>query len=207
MAELSFPFEDVDVSEVQFGAWASNFQNYGVKGIPGDSNLLVSGDNSGMQVRVAAGEAFVRGHYYQNTTQATVTLTAANASLPRIDAIVLELDITLNRIILKAVAGTAAASPVAPTLTQTTSGIYQLLLGYVSVAASATSIVAGNVTDARSFMGKPVGIWTTATRPANATAWVTIGYNSTLGYHEVWNGTSWTPLVETPTSPFLLMGA
>lgn len=207
MAELSFPFENVDVTETQFGSWASNFQNFGVKGIPGDSNLLVSGDNSGMQVRVAAGEAFVRGHYYQNTTQATVTLTAANASLPRIDAIVLELDITLNRIVLKAITGTAAASPSVPTLTQTTSGIYQLLLATVAVSAAQTSIVAGNVTDARSFMGRPVGIWTTATRPSNVSAWVTIGYNSTLGYHEVWNGSTWLPLVETATSPFLLMGA
>ncbi len=207
MAQLSFPFEDVDVSEVQFGAWASNFQQYGVKGVPGDSNLLVTGDNSGMQVRVAAGEAFIRGHYYQNTLQETVALTAANASLPRRDAIVLELDITLNRIILKAIAGTPAASPVAPTLTQTASGIYQLLLATVLVGAAATSIVAGNVTDARTFMGQQVGIWTTATRPASPVTNSTIGYNVTLGYHEYWTGSAWSPISPDQTSPFLLMGA
>lgn len=207
MPQISYPFENVDVSEVQFGLWASNFQQYGVKGIPGDSNLLVSGDNSGMQVRVAAGEAFIRGHYYQSTGQETVLITPANASLPRIDSIVLELDITANNILLKAIAGTANASPVAPTLTQTTNGIYQLRLANVAVGAAQTSIVAGNVTDLRTFMGQQVGVWTTATRPANPVANSTIGYNVTLGFHEYWTGSAWSSLVPDQSSPFLLMGA
>ena len=207
MAQSSFPFENVDVSETDFGKWASNFQDYGVRGVPGDTNLQVTGDNSGMQVRVAAGEAFVRGHYYVNSAQATVTLDTANASSPRIDAIVLELDLSANSVLLKAVQGTAAGSPTAPTLTQTTTGVYQLLLAYVSVAAAATSIVAGNVTDLRTFMGQRVGIWTTATRPANPTAKATIGFNTTLGYHEYWTGSAWSSLAPDTTSPFMLMGA
>jgi hypothetical protein len=160
-----------------------------------------------MQVRVAAGEAFVRGHYYQNTAQATVTLGTANATNPRIDAIVLELDLSLNKIALKAVQGTAAASPTAPTLTQTTTGVYQMLLAYVSVAAADTSITAGEVTDARTFMGQRVGVWTTATRPANPVAKATIGYNTSLGFHEYWTGSAWSALVADTASPFLLMGA
>lgn len=207
MAEIAFPFEDVDVSETQFGQWASNFQDYGVKGAPGDSNLLVSGDDSGMQVRVAAGEAFVRGHYYQNTTQATVTLAAVGGNT-RIDAIVLELNLTTNKLVLKAVAGTAVlASPTPPALTQTTSGIYQMLLGYVTIPNDATSITAEMVTDLRTFMGKRIGIWTTATRPSNPTAQHTMGFNTTLGIHEVWNGTAWVSFAPDLPSQFLLMGA
>jgi hypothetical protein len=207
MAEVSFPFENVDVSETQFGQWASNFQDYGVKGVPGDSNLLVSGDNSGLQVRVAAGEAFVRGHYYQNTAQATVALTTAGANT-RIDAIVLELDLTTNGVTLKAVPGTAVpSSPVAPALTQTTSGIYQLLLAYVTIPNNTTSITAGMVTDLRKFMGQRVGIWTTVTRPSNPVANATIGYNTTLGFHEYWTGSTWTSLAPDAPSQFLLMGA
>jgi hypothetical protein len=207
MAEIAFPFEDVDVSETQFGQWASNFQDYGVKGVPGDSSLLVSGDNSGMQVRVTAGEAFVRGHYYQNTTQATVTLAAVGTNT-RIDAIVLELDLTTNTLALKAIAGTGvSSSPTPPVLTQTTNGVYQLLLAYVTIPNSATSITAGMVTDARTFMGKRIGIWTTATRPSSPTAQHTIGYNVTLGIHEVWNGTAWTSFAPDLPSQFLLMGA
>jgi len=207
MAQVSFPFENVDVSETQFGQWASNFQDFGVKGAPGDSNLLVSGDDSGLQVRVAAGEAFVRGHYYQNTSQATVAVTSVGGNT-RIDAIVLELDLTTNGVTLKAVPGTAVpSSPVAPTLTQTTTGIYQLLLAYVTIPNNATSVTAGMVTDLRTFMGKRIGIWTSATRPVNPTAQHTIGFNTTLGIHEVWNGTAWVSFAPDLPSQFLLMGA
>lgn len=196
MAEASYPFEDVDVSETQFGRWARNFQETGVKGVPGDTNLLVIGDNSGLQVRVNAGEAFVRGHYYENTLQATVTLTTSGTNT-RIDAIVLELDVLANSIKLKAVQGTAVvSSPVAPTLTQTEGGVYQVLLAHVVIPNSATLISAGNVTDKRTFMSYRIGTWTTATRPSNPTTMLTIGYNTTIGYHEVWNGTAWVILGE-----------
>lgn len=208
MAETSFPFEDVDVSESQFGMWASALAgSSGVKGTPASTDLLVSGDNSGLQVRVAAGSAIVRGHYYDNSIQATVTLTSAGTNT-RIDAIVLELDLVSNSVSLKAIQGTAAASnPVAPTLTQTTSGIFQLLLAYVTIPNGTTSITSGMVTDLRTFLGSRMGIWTTATRPTDPVANFTIGYNTTLGIHEVWNGSIWTPLSVAPASPFLLMGA
>lgn len=192
MAEVSFPFEDVDVSETQFGQWASTLAGTsGVKGVPGDSNLLVSADNSGMQVRVAAGQAIVRGHFYENTLQATVPITSAGANT-RIDAIVLELDLALNQIVLKAIAGTAvSSSPVAPTLVQTQTGVFQMLLAYVTIPNSTSSITAGMVTDLRTFVGSRIGIWTSATRPTSPVAQLTIGYNTTTGYHEVWNGSAW----------------
>lgn len=207
MAELSFPFEDVDVSETQFSQWARNFQDYGVKGVPGDGNLLVSGDNSGMQVRVSAGEAFVRGHYYVNSSQATVTLPTAGTNT-RIDAIVLSLDLTLNSVVLKAVQGTAVvSSPVAPTIIQTDAGIYQLLLGYVTIPNSTSSITAGMVSDRRTFMGGRIGVWTSNTRPTSPVPNLTIGYNATVNYHEIWNGTTWTSFAPDAPTPFLLMGA
>lgn len=208
MAETSYPFEDVDVSETQFGQWAGTLAgSSGVKGVPGDSNLLVSGDNSGLQVRVAAGQAIVRGHFYDNSTQATVTIASAGTNT-RIDAIVLELDLTLNSIKLKAVQGTAvSSSPVAPTLTQTTTGVFQLLLAYVTIPNSTTSITAGMVTDLRSFIGGRIGAWTTATRPASPVANLSIGFNATLGYHEMWNGTAWVAFAPDAPSMFLLMGA
>ena len=40
-------------------------------------------------------------------------------------------------------------------------------------------------------MGNRIGIWTTATRPANPTAYQTLGYNTTIEAHESWNGTAW----------------
>lgn len=191
MAQQSFPFEDIDVTETQFSQWASNFQDYGVKGVPGDTQLKVTGDDSGLQVRVATGQAFIRGHYFINTTQATVSIATAGA-LTRIDAIVLELDVVSNQVILKAVQGTAVASdPVAPVLTQTETGIYQMLLAYVTIPNDAVSIVFGDVTDRRSFMGNRLGVWTDETRPTDPVAQQTIGYNVDRNGHELWSGSEW----------------
>lgn len=150
MAESSWPFEDIDVSETQFSLWANAISG-GSGVLPSGGNLEVTGDNSGMQVRVAAGRALVRGHFYDNSIQATLAITSAGTNT-RKDAVVLELDAANNGIVLKVVQGTAVASnPVAPTLTQTEAGIYQLLLGYVTIPASASSILSTDVADARVY--------------------------------------------------------
>lgn len=206
MAQTSWPFENIDTTETQFSKWARHI-NEGVNGVPGDANLKPFGDDSGLQLRVGSGEAIVRGHYYLSTAQETLTLDTAGTNT-RIDAVVLELDPAQNKIILKIVQGDAVpSSPVAPTLTQTDAGIYQLLLGHVLIGPSATSILAGDVTDLRTFMGNKIGIWTTATRPANPVANFTLGYNVNLGYNEVWTGSEWTSLAPATRSSFLLMGA
>lgn len=151
MAQTSWPFENIDTTETQFSRWARHIGE-GVVGGPDTNDLRVTGDNSGMQVRLAAGEAMVRGHYYLNDSQATVLIAPADPTNPRIDAIVLELDPALNRIIARAIAGTPDGAPVAPSLTQTVDGIYQILLAHVSVAANETSIEANQVTDLRLFL-------------------------------------------------------
>ena len=151
MAQTSWPFENIDTTETQFSRWAKHIAE-GVDGGPDTNELRVTGDDSGMQVRVAAGEAMVRGHYYRNDSQATVTLAPADPDNPRIDAIVLELDPSENRIIAKSVAGEPDGDPVPPTLIKTDDAIYQVLLAYVEVAANETSIESTHVTDRRVFM-------------------------------------------------------
>jgi hypothetical protein len=151
MAETYWPFDSIDTTETQFSQWARNIGE-GVKGTSGTTDLKVFGDSTGMSVKLPIGQAMVRGHYYYNTAQLTLTVTAAHATLPRIDAVVLELDPAANTILSKVVAGTPAASPVAPTLTQTDSGIWQQLLATVAVGAAVSTISAGNVTDQRSFL-------------------------------------------------------
>lgn len=151
MAQTSFPFENVDTTETQFSKWARHIGE-GVNGGPDDTKLLVTGDDSGMQVRIAAGEAMVRGHYYISTAQETLTIDTAGTDT-RVDAIVVELDPAANQIILKVVQGVAVPSgAVPPTLTQTDAGVYQLLIGLVSIGSGASSILAANVTDRRTFL-------------------------------------------------------
>jgi len=152
MAQSAWPFENIDTSESQFSQWARNIGE-GVKGSSGGTELKVYGDSSGMQVKVPAGFAMVRGHYYSNTAIETVAIAAAHATLARIDSVVLELDPSANTILLTVLTGTAASTPAAPTLTQTDTGVYQIRLANVAVAAAATTISAGNVTDTRTFIG------------------------------------------------------
>lgn len=163
MAQSAWPFENVDTSETQFSQWARNIGE-GVKGSSAGTELKPFGDSTGMQVKVYAGQAMVRGHYYSSTATETLAVAAAHATLGRIDNVVLELDPSANSIVLSVVTGTAASSPAAPSLTQTDAGVYQLLLGRITVDAAATTIASGKVTDARTFLGAmdPVD-WSTIT--------------------------------------------
>jgi|TARA_R110000782_G_C14717852_1_gene403858 hypothetical protein len=151
MAQTSYPFENVDTTETQFSKWARHIGE-GVNGGPDNNKLKPSGDDSGMQLRIASGECMVRGHYYISTAQETLSIDSAGTE-SRVDAVTLELDPAANQIILKIVQGLAVASnPQPPTLTQTDTGIYQVLLGLVTVAPDATSILAADVTDRRTFL-------------------------------------------------------
>ena len=199
MTQTSFPFDSQTSTESD---WSHLFRYLsaatagGIAGVPGDTNAKVTADSSGMNVKVAAGTALVRGHMWISDAQVTLTIAAAKATNPRIDSIVLTLDPSANSIVLAVVTGTAGASPSAPTLTQSDTAVYQLLLANVNVPANASTIAAGNVTDARTFMGANVGVWTTATRPT-ATQGL-IGWNTSTNLLEGYNGTAWVGI--TPTA-------
>jgi len=191
MAEQSFPFENIDTTESQFSEWATNFQETGVQGSPTGTELGITVTGSDLNLTIAAGQAFIRGHYYINTDDLVLAVTSAGVNT-RIDIVVVELDPEANTIVTKIVSGEAvSADPVAPTLTQSATGIYQLPIATLTIPASTVAITAGMLVDTRTFMGNRVGIWTTATRPANPTAYQTLGYNTTIGSHESWNGTAW----------------
>jgi hypothetical protein len=196
MAEQSFPFENVDTTEDEFSQWASNFQDTGVQGSPTGTELKVTAEGSELIVNVALGQAFLRGHYYISTD--TVALTVPGPGVDtRIDYVVIELDPAANTIVAKLVSGTAVSeNPVAPTLTQSATGVYQLPVALITIPNSTLAITNEMLTDVRVFMANRVGIWTTATRPAVPTDYQTLGYNTTTGSHEVWNGTDWVGFMQ-----------
>lgn len=188
MAQSYWPFSGVDATETQWSQLFRRLQSTGVWGDPGDTQCQVAAA-TGLNLTVKAGYALVRGHMYYNSSDLTVTLVAGEAQA-RIDIIVLRLDPTANTITAAIVKGTASASPVAPALSQTDADVYELELARIAVAASASSIVSGNITDTRQFMGLVYGTWTTLQRPTSPRLGQP-GFNSTLGYHEFWNGTTW----------------
>lgn len=195
MAQTSWPFENIDTSETQFSQMFRNFAS-GVNGTPAGTELKVSA-GTGLQVSVALGQAMVRGHYYVSTSAELLTIGTANPTNPRIDSIVLTLDPSANSIVLAVVAGTPASSPVAPTLTQTDAGVYQMELAQVAVAAGAGTV--GTITDKRAFIGSRFGIWSTAGRPTSPYTGQA-GYNTTIPEPEYWNGSAWTSFSAAPTS-------
>lgn len=124
--------------------------------IVGELNeLAVYADATGMQVKVKTGYGSVRGHPGGITSEKTLGVTAAHASLTRIDRVVLRLDDTNSRMEIDVVAGTAGAGvPATPVQTAT---VWEIPLARVTVPPADASIDAGQVTDERTF-ARPHGV-------------------------------------------------
>lgn len=120
--------------------------------IPGYGNNLeiTEAGTPAMSVLVDTGAAFVRGRLYENTAQATVSISAADGANPRLDYIVIKFDASAQTITLAKHDGTAAATPSLPTLTQTAL-VYEIPIAYVWVATGTTTIVDEDIHDVRSF--------------------------------------------------------
>lgn len=103
---------------------------------------------NGLNLTVNAGRAWIKGHYFYNTTAYALPAITAPTGATRIDRVVLRFDntITSRNITIQYLTGTAATSPVPPELTRTDT-IYDLCLAEITIAANATSV---SVNDTRS---------------------------------------------------------
>jgi hypothetical protein len=200
MAQQSFPFENIDVTESQFSQWATNFQETGIKGNPLGSDLSVSAEGSTLSIEVAAGQAFIRGHYYINTS--TIELPVPSAGInTRIDIVALELDPEANTIVAKLIQGEpVVSSPVAPELIQTETGIYQLPLATLTIPNSTLAITEEMLVDVRTYVSTRVGAWTSETRPGDPVPYSTFGFNFTTLGHEFWTGDDWVSFANPITT-------
>lgn len=152
MTKSYYPFDSgagANVIEAQWAKMARLFCPSGV--VYGQLNQLEAfADNTGMNVKVKSGQAFVEGFFFESDAQETLNLSAADPTNPRIDRVIVRLDRTANTIDLAILTGTPAGSPSAPALTQTAT-TWEISLARIAVAASDTSIAAGDVTDERGF--------------------------------------------------------
>lgn len=131
---------------------------YATTGIIGSSSLAVTANSpAGMSVRVAAGWAAIVGttttdmgvYTIYNDAQATLTITTADPTNPRIDLVCATVrdayySGAFNDVIFQVIAGTPASSPVAPTLPDNS-----ISLATVAVGAAVTQINSGNITNTR----------------------------------------------------------
>lgn len=192
MAQTSYPFDGTATTETQYSALFRELQETGVAGSADSLTLNVSADAGGMRVFVQPGFAIVRGHAYNSTAVEQLTISNSGGTA-RTDRVVLRLDPTANSIVLAVITGTPGAG--LPALTQTDTGIYELLLADVTVGVSVTNIAPAAVADRRTFGGVTVRAWTDTTKPANPRQG-TLGFNTTTGGWEFWDGT-WKTLVQS----------
>lgn len=143
-------------------------------------------------------------------TQGTVTLANADTTNPRIDLIVAQLVDTAigdsvagftpslsapGGLVIVPVSGVASGSPVAPSLTAG-----QIPLAQIAVAANATTITSGNITDKRRSAITPSGARTQLPGDVAVTdnGAVSGELRHTVGAAfpdvRVWSGTNWKPL-------------
>lgn len=194
MTQTYYPFDagaGANVTEAQWREMARLWLPTGV--IDGELNELAVSERAAganLSVDVASGVAWVRGHYFKSDAVENLAISAAHATLGRIDRVIVRVDFTANTVALAVLEGTAAASPAAPSLTQNTS-TWEISLAQVSVPATDTTIANAQITSERTIIKAPGFDHSTA--PANGETWV---YNSTTGLFEP--GSSGTSLATDP---------
>ena len=97
---------------------------------------------NGLNLTVAAGRAWINGHYYKNDSDYSLPAVTPPTGGSRIDRVVLRFDdtITVRSITIQYLTGTAAVSPEAPELTRNDT-IYEICLAEIAVSANAQNVV------------------------------------------------------------------
>ncbi|MCM3316188.1 hypothetical protein M3603_05810 [Rummeliibacillus stabekisii] len=121
--------------------------------LPNDNNeigLDVKVEPGTLSTNVSVGKAIIKGYSYENTTNLTLKHQLPEATLNRIDRIVLRLDLkNANRFIkLFVIAGEPAAAPKAPELTRD-QYIYEIALAQILVRANTSSLLQSDIIDER----------------------------------------------------------
>lgn len=116
----------------------------GVFSTIGDALMPIAG--TGMQVIVKTGKCWFNSTWTLNDALLPLDIEAADVSLTRIDAIVVEINSSIGTRAntIKMLKGTPSANPAKPTLANS-EHLHQYALGYVTVSAGATSITADKI--------------------------------------------------------------
>ena len=135
-------------SAESFAEYFASFIANGVFPDPATNLQVVANVPGDMTVRVKSGLGWINGYYCNNDGDYQLTLSPANGTLPRIDAVVLRWSRSNRSISLEVKTGVAASSPSAPSLERSADN-YELMLASIHVVAGATSIAQANITDKR----------------------------------------------------------
>jgi hypothetical protein len=131
--------------------WYKLFSRKNNGGIVDDylNELEVVGVSGGVQV--ASGAALVDGWFYENDSALTIEIPTPTAN-PRIDVISIRMDFVTQTVRATRIAGTEAASPSAPAITQDHGVIWDIKLANVQIGIGG----AITITDERSICNTPL---------------------------------------------------
>lgn len=143
--------EPPDIRQYSHADWSKVLSKFLESGIYNEGDhLKVTSNNSGMNVIIGTGLAFLDGYMYENDSPLTLNVDAAEATMDRIDIVVLRLDLTEQNRHLKSfvVKGEASTSPIAP-LPQDTIFVKEIVLAEVLVTAGKSIIEQSQISDRR----------------------------------------------------------
>lgn len=204
MAESSWPSPSASrvVNDSQYERLAISYgPQAALIGSPADTALIFA-DSTGMQVKVRADRyACVRGYeWYSGSSDFTKAIGANVSGSTRTDLIVLRLSRTTWNVTVEVVAGTPGAGAPAVTQNTGTTGTWELPLATVTVAPSASTISAGNVSFLGVYSGSDGGGYVVGSTAA--LAYVPGKYDGmvvTVGRSKfLYNGTSWVLFASAP---------
>lgn len=136
--------DDRVYSATQFGEMFDGLITDGIYATIGNAFAVVPG--TGVQIKVRSGRAWFNKRWSVNTADFPIDLADPDLLLPRIDAVILEVDtrvITRNNAI-KVITGEPNVNPVKPTLTRA-DGLYQYPLAWVRVDQNVETITASKI--------------------------------------------------------------
>lgn len=152
--EKSFPFNAVvtdGVPDRVYAAedFAAERAAYVSNGVTSADALQVSpSESGGLGIDIAAGIAVIDGYTYWNTDPLTLTPSAADGALARIDLAVLRLDLTAREMKCALKTGVPSTDPVCATA-QWDESVREMPLASIAVAAGQTTLAAADITDLR----------------------------------------------------------
>ena len=112
------------------------------------NNLQVTSSGDSMVVSVQPGRGIIDCHWINNDAAYDITISASDALLNRIDAIIMRYDVSARKITLELKTGTPAENPVAPTMLRSANTM-EYCLATIRVNKGITIITQANITDTR----------------------------------------------------------
>lgn len=131
-----------------FSAFFGDFFTNGVLGA--DASALMVSAAGDMNISIAAGTAYINGHWYRKQSAQVLTLGDSDEVSKRIDAVVIRCDLEKRMVYPHIIEGVPDELPEEPAPVRN-ERCYDIVLAYISVAANCVEITAADIADKRGF--------------------------------------------------------